>query len=151
MIVPAFVGLSQTLPKESKVEWQVLSGKKNELSLSIPASYRSVVRPGKYLGPRVSLHNIVYRQINGVLLMMEYYEGDPKDIQKSLIYREKLTDVEPETFGEFTIKHFSKVTDKQTVKIDHYFLEDRLYVVKAYFAGENDLISAHPYNYSKRP
>lgn len=142
MVVPAFVSLAQTLPKESKVEWQTFSVKKNELSISIPAGYGSAVKSGLTLGPRVTLRKIVYRQINGVLLMMEYYEGDGEDIQKHLIYREKLTDVAAETFGNFTIKHFSKVKGAQTVKIDHYLLEDRLYVVKTYSAAEDDPISS---------
>jgi TonB family protein len=141
-MVSAFASLGQTLPNESKVEWQALSGKKNEFSISIPVGYGSVVKSGLSLGPRVTLRKIVYRQINGVLLMMEYYEGDPKEIQKHLIYREKLTDVAAETFGDFKIKHFSKVKNRQTVKIDHYLLEDRMYVVRTYSDAENDAISS---------
>ncbi|MGB7201749.1 MAG: energy transducer TonB [Pyrinomonadaceae bacterium] len=141
MIVPAFVHQAQTLPKESKVEWQALSGVKKEFSIYFPAGSRSVEDSGKYLGPKRSLHKIVYRHINGVLLMMEYYEGDAEALQKHLIYREKLTDVAAETFGDFTIKHFSQIKNTQAVKIDHFLLKDRMYVVKAFSAEENDPIS----------
>lgn len=141
LLALAFSVVGQAPTKDAPVKWEALNGKNKEFVVFMPAGYQSTGRRSNSFAPRITLHNTQYRYINGVVLMMEYYEGEPKEIQKSLIYREKLTDVEPELFGDFAIKRFSKVTDKQSIKIHHIAIQDRLYVVRSYSDDENNPIS----------
>lgn len=147
LLALAFSVVGQAPAKDAPVKWEALNGKNKEFVVFMPAGYQSASRGTYYPGrsssgtAKVSLHNTLYRYINGVVLIMEYFEGKAKPIQDHFIEREKLTDVAAETFGDFAVKRFSEVRGKQIIKINHFALEDRLYVIKSYSDTDNNPIS----------
>lgn len=141
-----FVSVAEAQKEKVTVEWHAITGKDNEFAMLMPKGYKEDSKNEHYLGKppsgiKVEAHNFVYRYINGVVLMMEYYKGKIKDIQPVLLEREKLNDVAPEIVGDFAIKRFSKTAKNLVVKIDHYVVKDRLYVIKTYSDTEKEAIS----------
>ena len=129
------------------VKWTSLSGKNNEFIFYIPENYLSVSKSDYYLGG--SLNNLgahvntelkVARYVNGVVLMMNYYEGDAKEIQKSIIDSEKLSLTATQDVNGFQEKTFSEAKNKLYSKIQHFQIKNRLYIVKSISSSENNEI-----------
>lgn len=80
------------------------------------------------------------RYINGVVLMMEYYEGNAQSIQKALQEREKLQPEKVEEINGFTVTRYATKFDKFYRKTQHFQFKDRVYVVKGVAKAENDML-----------
>lgn len=131
---------------EKAVKWENIGGKNNEFMLSMPAGYLAVSDADYYMGKpssgaaRVEKQIILARIFNGVILFMEYYEGNADNIQKELLEREKLAAGKEEMINGFTVKHFTKNTENRVHRIQHFSIKNRLYVVKTIAQSENDKI-----------
>lgn len=144
IIVFAFqfnIGFAQSKP----VIWEAMNGKNNEFVLSVPAGYLTAGDNDYYLGkPGVGAHVtkqlVIARYINRSVLLMEYYEGDSKDIQKILQEREKLTLDKEEMINGFQVKGFSAKSENPFNRVQHFLIKNRLYVVKAISSSENNQI-----------
>lgn len=122
--------------KGKTVKWEVLSRKDNEFLLYMPQGYKTVSdgnfitgKPG--VGGRVDRKLIVYRYINGVVLMMEYFEGDAKLIQKNLQEREKSTVEKSEIINGFEFEQFVGSSGNYSTKAQYFRIKNRLYILKA--------------------
>ncbi len=128
------------------VKWEIMGGKNNEFLLYMPQGFETISdgdfitgKPGA--GGTVDRKLTVYRYINGVLLTMEYFEGDAKTIQKNLQEREKLTSDKSELINGFEFKEFSGTAENYFTKIQHFRIKNRLYVLKAIAkSGDNPIV-----------
>ncbi len=135
------IGFAQNKP----VIWEAMNGKNNEFVLSVPAGYMTAGDNDYYLGKpgfgaHVTKQLIIARYINGSVLLMEYYEGDSKEVQKILQDREKLTLNTEETINGFQVKSFSAKSENAFNRVQHFLIKNRLYVVKAISLSENNQI-----------
>ncbi|MBC7900252.1 MAG: TonB family protein [Saprospiraceae bacterium] len=127
------------------VKWEVMGGKDNEFLIYIPQGYGTLSdggfitgRPG--IGGKVDRKLTVYRYINGVVLTMEYYEGDAKQIQKDMQDKEKSTADKSETINGFEFRQFVGNTENYFNKTQHFRIKNRLYVLKAIAKSADDPI-----------
>jgi len=140
------VGLAsaQTTPQGGTVKWVGVSGKNDEFVVFLPEGYITTADSEYYLGkqpaPRVEKHLKAARYLNGVVLIMEYYEGKGKEIYKILKEREKATFVKEEEVNGFQIGHFSTKTEKGIRKTHIYFNDKSVYFVRGYAKSEDDSI-----------
>ncbi|MGI8668453.1 MAG: energy transducer TonB [Aridibacter sp.] len=127
------------------VKWEPLNGKDNELILYMPQGFKTIADSGyDYIGPRgsgkIEGKLLIYRYINGVILFLDYYTGDVKQIQKSLEKEEKSA---PEKIGEingFDFKQFTETDDEHYKKKQYYRIKDRLYILTAVAKSEDNEI-----------
>lgn len=114
------------------VKWEVLGGKNNEFLIHMPQGFKTV-GDGDFVtgGARVDRKLTVYRYINGVVLTMEYYEGDAKSIQEKLQEREKSAAEKSATISNFEFKQFAGSAGNYFTKTQHFLFKNRLYVLKA--------------------
>lgn len=136
------VGFAQ----DKTVPWEAINGKNNEFALFMPAGYLNVGDGNYYIGRvgngvHVSKQLIIARYINGNVLLLEYYEGNAKDIQKSLQEREKLIPVKDETINGFQVKSLSGKSENRFNRVQHFLNKNRLYVVKANSGSADDQIA----------
>lgn len=142
-----FVFAQNTVTTQGKiVKWEAMNSKNNEFIVFMPEGYLTAGNSDFYLGSyrngaHVSKKLTVARYINGVVLIMEYYEGDAKDIQKYLLEREKLTPHKEEEINGFQVKHFNGKMGNHSTEIQHFLFKNRLYVVKAISKSENNRIA----------
>ncbi len=133
--------------KGKAVKWEALSGKNNEFIFYIPEGYITTADGDYYkggpinIGAHVEKELKVARYINGVVLMMEYYEGEAKQIQKRLEEQEKLTPLKSEEINGFQVKYFSENKDKQFFRTQHFQIKNRLYITKSISFSENNEIT----------
>jgi TonB family protein len=139
---------AQNNPKDSSggekdVKWTAMSGK--EFIFYMPEGYETI-SDGNYtkgkmgFGARVDRELKVARYINGVTLLMGFYEGDVKQIQKDFEEREKLSAVKDEEINGFRAKYFLGNVDKQYNKIQHFLVKNRLYILQAIGSTESNEI-----------
>ncbi len=137
---------SQSTPKDNAVNWEALSGRNGEFIVFMPEGYLATSAGEMYLGKfpsatRVEKQLKIARYINGVVLLMEYYQGNGKDIYKTLREREKsLLDKEGEANG-FQFAHFSSKDGKSFQKTHFYYSKKGLYLLRSISKTETDKIS----------
>ena len=131
-----------SLSKERIVKWEALNGKNNEFIFYMPQGYETVVDGGFYIGgnSKVDKKLIVSRYINGVILLMEYYEGDAKQIQKYLQEKEKSPIGRNEEINGFDFKQFVGDDDGYFNKTQYFRNGNRLYIVKVLTKSVNNEI-----------
>lgn len=130
------------------VKWEAINGKDNEFILFLPEGYQSTVErdfnirvagvPGR--GELVSKKLTVARYINGVVLMMQYYEGDAQEVQKILVHTESLKFQKEEEINGFQVKHFTGELGNRPSQVQHFLFKNRLYVLTAISNSENNRI-----------
>lgn len=137
---------SQNAPQDNAVKWEGLSGKNGEFIVFMPEGYLAASDGEIYLGKfptaaRVEKQLKAARCINRVVLLMEYYQGNGKDIYKTLKEREKSSlEKEGEANG-FQFAHFSARDEKSFQKTHFYYSKKGLYLLRAISKTENDKIS----------
>lgn len=133
--------------KGKAVKWAAVSGKNNEFIFYIPEGYETTSDGNYYKGGKigegahVDRELKVARYINGVVLILEYYEGEAKQIQKTLEEHERLVPIKTEEINGFQVKRFSENKDKQYFKTQHFQIKNRLYVAKTVSFLENNEIT----------
>ncbi len=137
---------SQTAPKDKFVKWEGLSGKNGEFIVFMPEGYLAASKGEIYLGKmpeaaRVEKQLKVARHLNGVVLVMEYYQGNGKEIYKTLKEREKTIFEKEGEINGFQFAHFSAKDEKSYQKTHYYYSKKGLYLLKAFSKTENDKIS----------
>ncbi len=141
-----FAQTSVDTSKSNKlIKWEPLNGKDNELIVYMPQGFEAIPDNGYYyLGPKgsgkIESKLLIYRYINGVILFLDYYIGDVKQIQKSLEKEEKSA---PEKIGEingFDFKQFTETGDEHYKKKQYYQIKDRLYILTAVAKSEDNEI-----------
>lgn len=143
------LGFAQTpaVNKGKPVNWTAISGKDNEFALYMPEGYIVTGDNDYYLGgplsagARIDKQIILARYINGVVLLMNYYEGGGKQAQKILLEREKLSPGKEEEVNGFQVRNFSGKVENRFEKTQHFLIKNRLYIVKTISATENDPIA----------
>lgn len=128
--------------KTKIVKWEPLSGKDNELVLYMPQGHKTIADSGyDYIGPRgsgkIEGKLLVYRYINGVILFLDYYTGDVKQIQKSIEKEEKSAPQKAGEINGFDFKQFVEEDNNQYKKKQYYRIKDSLYILTA-VAKSND-------------
>jgi TonB family protein len=136
---------SQNASKDKFVKWEGLSGKNGEFMVFMPEGYLAASSGEMYLGKppgaaRVEKQLKVARHLNGVVLVMEYYQGNGKDIYKTLKEREKTTFEKEGEINGFQFAHFSAKDEKSYQKTHFYYSKKGLYLLKAISRAENDKI-----------
>lgn len=136
---------AQSALQGKPIKWEGVSGKNNEFIFYMPEGYITAARNEYYLGKasvgaRVEKEIIVARQINGVVLISEYYQGKGKDIYKSLKEREKSSLEKDEVINNFQVARFFAKTEKGYRKTHYYVSEKGVYLLKAFAKSEDDRI-----------
>lgn len=132
--------------KEKIIKWTAINGENNEFAVFLPEGYVTAGDSNYRLGAsggagaQVDKHIVLARYINGAVLLMDYYEGGAKQIQKTLLEREKLTIDKQEEINGFQMKSFSGKPENRFHKVQHFLIKNRLYVVKAISIAENEQI-----------
>lgn len=132
--------------KGKAVKWEALSGKNNEFIFYVPEGYVTTSDGDYYkggpinVGARVGKELKVARYINGVVLIMEYYEGEAKQIQKILEEKENPAPIKTDEINGFQVKTFSENKAKQFFRTQHFQIKNRLYVMKSVSFSENNEI-----------
>lgn len=128
------------------VKWEVLYGKDNEFALYMPQGYKSLSDGNYMVGSlgisfRVDKKLTVHRYINGVVLMMEYFEGDAKGIMKDSLKSDKKSSDEIKEINGFDF--FQTITEENNTydKKQYYRIKNRLYVVRAISKTANNEIA----------
>lgn len=140
------IAYSQTIPQEKFIKWEGLSGKNNEFVIFMPAGYITTAVGESYMERSPTKANLIKRRINaaryvnGVILLMEYYDGSGKDIYKHLQKKEKLTLEKEEEVNSFQVRHFSAKSEKGYRKTIYYFNKESLYSIKVIAKSENEEI-----------
>lgn len=135
------------------VRWETLTNK-NEFSIAMPEGTRGVTdNSGYYLGRppgnHISKRVIVSRQISGTVLIMEFYEGDIKDVRDELIKR--ITEHRSSPYvqatngelGSIAVSKFQRKQDKLFSQQQFALFKKRLYVIQAHSRTENDPIAGY--------
>lgn len=130
-----------------KVKWQGLSGKNDEFYFLIPEGFQSVADGDYYRmtknGGRaqISEHRTLARYINGVVLMMEFYEGDVRDVLSGLIERQKGQPVKDESINGFQFKSYVEKTPEFVRETQYFTNNKRLYVLQTVAREENNRLA----------
>lgn len=137
------VNLTQT----GKVKWQGLSGKEDEFYFLIPEGFQ-VSADGNYFTmtkdggkARIDSRRTLARYINGVVLILEFYEGDAKDIEAALTERQKGQLIRNELVNGFQVKSYIEKTPEYVWETQYFSLKKRLYVLQAVSRAENNSIA----------
>ena len=135
---------SSAAAKPQMVKWEAVAGNNNEFLIYMPQGY-STASDGGYItgkpgqGGRVERKITAYRYINGVVLMMEYYEGDAKVIEKSLQAVERSAGDRRQVNG-FDVSQFDSDLNGYAAKKQYFRLKNRLYVVSTVSRSSTDPI-----------
>lgn len=130
---------SQTV---QKLEWQGFSGINNEFLFLIPEGYQIAEDGEMFVGKnsdslvRINNRRTVTRYVNGVVLMMELYEGNIKKIQSSIAEMYKSDLLKDETIGGFQFKSYSKKFPDFVLEQQHFYSKDALYLMSAAYRSE---------------
>jgi len=143
-LAPSFVAFSQTV--EKKVKWQGFSGKNDEFYFQMIEGFQ-VITDGNYFTKtkdgnqaQVDSRRTLARYINGVVLMLEFYEGDAKDIETALTERQKGKLIKNELVNGFQFKSYVEKTPEFVWETQYFSLKKRLYVLQAVSRADNNQI-----------
>ncbi len=139
------VAFAQSLPQGKPIKWEGIGGKNDEFLVFMPTGYVTTADDEYYLGKppaaaRVEKQIKAARQINGVVLLMEYYQGKGKEIYKTLKEREKSPLEKEEEINGFQVARFSAKSEKGYTKTHFYVKDKSVYLLKAIFKSEDDKI-----------
>jgi TonB family protein len=141
-----FAAQSVNDPQSKKVKWQGLSGKDDEFYFLIPegfqtaadGSYYTMTKSGKKA--QIDSRRTLARYINGVVLMVEFYEGDAQDIQTALLERQKGQLIKDESVNGFQFRSYIDKTPEFVWETQYFSFKNRLYVLQAVARAENNKI-----------
>ncbi len=143
-LAPSFVAFSQTV--EKKVKWQGFSGKNDEFYFQMLEGFQ-VITDGNYFTKtkdgnqaQVDSRCTLARYINGVVLMLEFYEGDAKDIETALTERQKGKLIKNELVNGFQFKSYVEKTPEFVWETQYFSLKKRLYVLQVVSRADNNQI-----------
>jgi hypothetical protein len=128
---------------EKSLKWQPVAGKNKEFVAYLPEGHETVADGNFTTGQnraRVEKKIVLWRHINGVALIVEYYEGDAEGILESLVAREKVSAEKNEVINAFTFLQFSSPLRKYFSKKQVFRFKDRLYVMRAITISADDKI-----------
>ncbi len=129
-----------------KVVWKNIGDKNNEFIISFPNGYEYFDDGQFYLvnkGISVAIKNrkTIIRYINGAVLRLDIYEGKIENIQKYIADGLKGKLVVEKTINGFGMKSYAANLTDFACDQQHFFDEDSLYVVSAYYRNErNDIV-----------
>lgn len=130
-----------------KVKWQALSGKEGEFYFLMPEGFQAFA-DGNYFTftkdggkAQIDSRRTLARYINGVVLMLEFYEGDAKDIETALTERQKGQMVRNEVVNGFQVKSYVEKTPEFVWETQYFSLKKRLYVLQAVSRAESNPIA----------
>ncbi|HEX8639091.1 MAG TPA: energy transducer TonB [Pyrinomonadaceae bacterium] len=130
-----------------KVKWQGLSGKNDEFYFLMPEGFQAVADGDYYRMTKnggkaqISEHRTLARYINGVVLLMEFYEGDVRDILSGLIERQKGQSVKDETVNNFQFKSYVEKTPEFVRETQYFTNNKRLYVLQSVSREANNRLA----------
>ncbi len=143
-LAPSFVAFSQT--EEKKVKWQSFSGKNDEFYFQMLEGFQ-VFTDGNFVTKtkdgnkaQIDSRRTLARYINGVVLMLEFYEGDAKDIETALTERQKGKLIKNELVNGFQFKSYVEKTPEFVWETQYFSLKKRLYVLQAVSRADNNQI-----------
>lgn len=134
--------------KGKVVKWEALSGEDKEFIVYLPQSYE-MLTDGQYytsdpdgssLG-KVDKKLVIYRQINNVVLLMEFLQGDSKQVMKNLLKREKSYTGDTEEKNGFDFAQVVSDEDGYQKKKQYFRIKNRLYIIKAFFKSDDSSIA----------
>ena len=136
-----------TRPKATqKIGWQIITDN-GEFSFAMPQGYESFSDGGYTMGTGISVkrHITVTRPINGVFLMVEFYEGNVKDILKELTFRltkgEEAYQLSKDTVvGEMSEKEYRHNKNGYLSIQQFYLSKKKLYIVRTIAKDEKSAI-----------
>ena len=120
--------------QQKLLKWQGVAGKDNEFIAYLPDGFQTIADADFVTGKdraTVDKKIVASRYINGVVLIIEYYEGDAERIRANLIEREKPPADKNEVINEFEFMQFSGSLQTYFTKKQLFKYKNRLYVVKA--------------------
>ncbi len=125
-----------------KLRWQGLSGANDEFLFLMPEGFQIAddgdYNFGKDRNSIVSIKNKknVSRYVNGVVLMMDFYQGKTKDIAATVasMYESEL--VKAETVNGFEHKVYLKKYPEHVLEQQYFINKTSLYVLSAAYRGE---------------
>ncbi|MGI9034696.1 MAG: energy transducer TonB [Pyrinomonadaceae bacterium] len=129
------------------VKWQGLSGKNNEFYFLMPEGFQAFADENYFTmtknGGKVQVDSrrVLARYTNGVVLMMELYEGDAPEIQTMLVERQKGQLIKDELVNGFQFKTFVEKTPEFVWETQYFLLKKHLYVLQAISRDENNQIA----------
>ncbi len=129
-----------------KIKWQGFSGKNEEFYFLIPEGFQTSADGDYYTmtkgGGKAQIDNrrTLARYINGVVLMMELYEGDGKNILAAQTERQKGQTVKDEFINGFQFKSYVEKTPEFVWETQYFLLKKRLYVLQGIARAENNQI-----------
>lgn len=125
--------------------WTTVTG--SEFAIAMPEGYETIVDPDYRMGTiDVSKYVAVMRHLNRVLLMVEMYEGNAKDIQKNLVSHLKRGEkpyrlTKDEIVNGVSKKQFTLKTNTYSRVQEFYLFKKRLYVIQTIAPDEKNSIS----------
>lgn len=138
--------LAAQAPKSNSVDWVGIGGKNNEFLFLIPEGFQTSADGEIYIGKRSDYvvakdHRIAARYINGVVLMMDYYEGKAAEIQRLLaeLYQGEL--LKEETINGFQAKYYRKTNPEYSWEQQYFYNKNSLYLMHAIYRGERNKIA----------
>jgi len=146
LIFNAASKLAAQSAQTTKVKWQGLSGKNEEFYFLIPegfqtftdGNYFTMTKSGKKA--QIDSRRTLARYINGVVLMVEFYEGDAQDILAALTERQKGQAVKDESINGFQFKSYIEKTPEFVWETQYVLLKKRLYILQGVARAENNQI-----------
>lgn len=129
------------------VVWKVVNNN-DEFAIAIPDGFETFVDGDYWIGNNIEIkkHVSVTRLLNGVFLMVEMYEGNPKDIQKELVSRLTRGDrpyrlTKDEIRGGVPVKEFDLASDNRSRIQQFYLFKKRLIVVQTIAPDEKNPVA----------
>ena len=137
--------IAAQIPSSQKIKWQGLIGKENEFFFLIPEGFQISDDGEIYVGKkpnyiRVKNKRTVSRYINGIVLMMDLFEGKINEIQPALAEITESASLKEETINGFQVKSYLKKFSDFTWEQQHFFNKGSLYVMHAVYRNERSSI-----------
>lgn len=132
--------------QSKKTKWQGLSGKNDEFYFLMPENFQAAADGNYFMvtangrKAQIDSHRTLARYINGVVLIMEFYEGDANIIRESLTAWQKGEIVKDETLENFQFKSYVEKTPEFVKETQYFLVKNRLYVLQAVARSENNQI-----------
>jgi TonB family protein len=136
---------TNVLAQGKPVKWELLKGNNNELSVFMPEGNITIVDKDLYLGGSPKPAHIktrlkIVRQLNGIVLLMTYYEGDARNFGTWLEGSTKATLESTNAINEFQVKRFVERRANAIHRFHHFLSKDRLYVLESYSTPDGERV-----------
>ncbi len=146
LFATATLNLTAQSPNTQKLKWMGLSGVNNEFLFLIPEGYQIAddgdFHFGKDMDSVVLIKNkkTVSRYVNGVVLMMDLYQGKIKDIEAAMLEMYQSELVKAEIVNGFEHKTYVKKFPEFVLEQQYFFNKESLYVLSAAYRSERSEI-----------